>query len=208
MIHKLLFPTLKDRRWGYVNFGEESRSSWARGVSGHRAAMVHSRLGIEFSFGGYMEDRSSIISYQKPGETWHLGIDYTVPAGTPVHLPVDAELHSFVVDTDQDGGWGGKAIFKTAKSLLIFGHLDGAGFITGAHKLGLRHKAGDFIATIADFDKNGGWIPHLHLQAVADRWASSAASVDGYSGLYDGIDKDFPRPDLVIQDLIAEQGQK
>lgn len=24
MIHKLLFPTLKDEKWGYVNFGEES----------------------------------------------------------------------------------------------------------------------------------------------------------------------------------------
>lgn len=158
---------------------------------------VHERLGIEFSYGGYLEDRSFLMRdhYQKVGWTWHLGIDYTVPAGTPVHIPMGATLASFTVDKDQDGGWGGKAVFKAQDHFLIFGHLNK---ITPKHS----YEAGDLIGTIAPFESNGGWFPHLHVQAV--RSYLNPHEVDGYARLYEGIDLDFPRPDLLIQSLLGK----
>lgn len=194
-LHKFLFPSLADRRWGYVNFGEESRlldedpKISDSEESLHWVNRLHARLGIEFSFGGYMEDRSFLMrnNYQKPGETWHLGIDYTVPVGTQVYLPMDATLESSIIDPDQNGGWGGKLIFRTARHFLIFGHM---GNLVTETK---GYKAGDAIGVIAPFDRNGGWFPHLHVQAVADHLDPEA--VDGYGALYAGIDKDFPRPE-------------
>lgn len=201
-LHHLLFPGLKDRRWGYVNFGEESFVKDAaikvlEDAGLHWAEALHKRLGIEFSFGGYMEDRSHLMRdhYQKPGETWHLGIDYTVPSGTEVHLPFNAELVYFQVDPDQNGGWGGKAIFSpNKKDCLIFGHLN------EIESRKTQWNAGDRISTIADFSKNGGWFPHLHIQVVANS-APSPFLVDGYNALYLGIDRDFPRPDVFIEEL-------
>lgn len=198
-LYQLLFPTLKDRRWGYVNFGEEAFVYKADPeLSYDWIFKIYQSMNIEFSYGGYMEDRSFLMrnQYQKPGETWHLGIDFTVPAGTPVHLPVDAVLRSSCVDPDQNGGWGGKAIFETRLGYLILGHLNEI-------EPKNEYKAGDLIGTIAEFDKNGGWFPHLHVQAVSLRYTQSDPEViDGYSSLYTGIEKDCPRPDCFIQELL------
>ncbi len=200
-IHQLLFPTLKDKSWGYVNFGEESRIYKSDPeISPHWVQRVHESRSIEFSYGGYMEDRSFLMrgQYQKPGETWHLGIDYTVPAGTPVHLPCDGRLHIAMIDQDQNGGWGGKLIFRTSNCYLIIGHLDKIVSEIRAY------KAGEKIAEIADFSNNGGWFPHLHIQTVPlVHYLGNLGMVDGYSKLYDGIDRDFPRPDLMIRELAA-----
>lgn len=209
-MHKLLFPTLVGK-WGHVNFNEEALAIEADPAildeksSGHWVEQIHKGRGIDYSYGGYMEDRAFLMrgQYQKPGETWHLGIDYTVPQDTPVHIPVDAKLRSFGMDPDQFGGWGGKAIFETRLGYLIFGHLEKA-------EVKSEYKAGDFISTIAGFDRNGGWFPHLHVQAVVNQIQSGPISrslnphlVDGYSALYTGIEIDFPRPDAMIKELLS-----
>lgn len=206
ILHKLLFPTLAGK-WGHVNFNEEALAINADPSilnpteSTHWVEQIHKSKGIDYSYGGYFEDRAFLMrgQYQKPGETWHLGIDYTIAEGTPVHLPVDAVLRFFAFDPDQYGGWGTKAIFETSLGYLIFGHLENRVLEVKSH-----YKAGDLISTIAGFHKNGGWFPHLHVQAVRkDHKLGSTESIDGYSALYTGIDVDFPRPDAMIKELLV-----
>lgn len=205
-----LFPSLADLRWGYVNFGEmapfpiegqpnplldpDHCADWVQ--------RIHTGLDIDCSYGGYMEDRSRLWHghYMKPGSTWHLGIDYNVPAGTPVCLPMDAIQVSGLTDFDQNGGWGGKIFVKTDKATIIFGHLER--LIVGGNPspilriLDREAKPGDVVGYVADSTKNGGWFPHLHVQFCAQDALHQALTVDGYSHLYAGIDRDFPRPTL------------
>jgi len=208
-MHKLLFPSLKGT-WGYVNFGEESLSLRKEKSNpllmptacGKWVQALHKKYSIDYSYGGYMEDRSNLWRghYMLPGYTWHLGIDYTVPIGTPVVLPFDAVLVRSIVDTDQDGGWGGKTFFKLDNHIIIFAHMDRI-----ATRLG-QCKAGDIIGFIADELNNGGWFPHLHVQAVrsADPLLDPL-EVDGYDRLRTGIEHDFPRPDTLMDETWQNQ---
>lgn len=155
---------------------------------------VHSGHGIDCSYGGWLEDRSRLWSghYMKPGATWHLGIDYNVPAGTEVCMPYDAgELWHSIVDGDQDGGWGGKMIFRVGAVNVIFGHLRDIQYKFR------EYKRGEVIGRIAETDFNGGWASHLHVQAMRRAEGLYPQSVDGYGSLYAGIENDFPRPDML-----------
>jgi len=195
-LHHLLFPELKDRSWGYVNFNEEALAIeddpkiLDPEESGHWVEKLHKSRKIDYSYGGYFEDRAFLMRghYQKPGETWHFGIDYTVPVGAPVYLPWDADLMFMTHDPDQHGGWGGKMIFRLRNNhFAIFAHL--AKSDAGREDC----RKGDFVGSIGDISCNGGWFPHLHLQIVAPHLDPNV--VDGYGRLYDGVEKDFPRPE-------------
>lgn len=197
-----LFPQFLEAKWGYFNLNESATdfcttvlrldpkkenpfldqyflSIWMN--------YVHRTKGIDYSWGGYLEDRSTLWRghYQKPGECVHLGIDVNVPAGTPVSMPVTGTLvHSFQ-DPDQIGGWGGKLIFKCQEGYLILGHLDEI-----PTDLGTLYPQGKKVGIIAEEKRNGGWFPHLHVQR-ANRFV---ADVDGYSAYYDGIESIYPNP--------------
>lgn len=198
-MRNLLFPSLKDGRWGYLNLGEESRalpsddnhlldpSKCAEWVES-----LHHRNGIDFSYGGYMEDRSHLWRghYMKPGYTWHLGIDFNIPAGTVVCLPERCVLERSVMDADRNGGWGGQLVFRifgVDNYFLVLGHLAD---IVSEEKI---YEAGAPVGQIAAAPFNGNWHPHLHVQACRNR---PDAQLDGYSKLYDGVENDFPRPDV------------
>ena len=202
----LLFPTLIGT-WGYIDFGREALleqatnslvpennpfldpdycKDWVR--------QLHKRDGIDFSSGGYLEDRSFLWRghYMKHGHMWHLGTDYNVPAGTPVALPCPGVLLSSKVDPDQNGGWGGKLIFLLKRErvwrCMIFGHLDK---IVNEVR---EYKAGEIIGEVAEKEKNGNWFPHLHIQSVGSN--KNPELVDGYGPIYAEIGIDFPRPEL------------
>ena len=193
-MHQLIFPDIKGT-WGHVNLATEALSTEEPNplldpdVSRLWKADIHRKHQIDFSYGGYLEDRSRLWrgSYLQPGCAWHLGIDYTVPEGTPVRLPFDATLRTLSLCPEK-WGWGGKAVFQLPSGLFaIFGHLD-----LGVSSLGSRFSAGDLIGTVAPSERNGGWAPHLHVQFVSRRLDPDA--VDGYSALYPGIERDFPLP--------------
>lgn len=197
---KGLFPNLKGK-WGEINLNEI-----AKDLSGLLSPMldqdenpfldpdvcenwknfIHKVKGIDYSFGGYMEDRSVVWSghYHEPGHVTHLGVDFYVPEGSLVFLPVEAELISSEVDEDQNGGWGGKLVFRWKHGYFILAHLKG--IITATQDYGV----GRVVGVIAEPEKNGNWSPHLHLQCMT----TYNPSVDGYAKYYDGIEKDFPNP--------------
>ena len=204
MLNSLIFPDLQNQRWGYVNLGlaaetvdetpnplldPEFCQQWKRAL--------HERFGLDCSEGGWMEDRNHMWrgSYLLPGAGTHLGLDFTVPAGTPVCLPCDMVLHSATHDPDQSFGWGGKAIFRIRDMYVIFGHID----LIGLHVPGEPYRKGDRIGTIAPSDRNGGWDPHLHLQIVGP--GLNPDIVDGYTALYEHVRLDFPEPSIALNSI-------
>lgn len=199
---KNLFPQLANYRWGYLDINEVAFkfSKIIESKDGKNIfldqdflykviKLVHEIKEISHSYGGWLEDRSFVWSghYQKPEESFHYGIDLTVPEGSAVYMPIDGELVDLFVDGDQDGGWGGRLTCSTDKGFLILGHLCEMIY----HKKTI--KKGDYIGKVAPKAINGGWWPHLHVQLMREL----IVGVDGYGRMYEGIEKDFLNPFVI-----------
>lgn len=198
-LYHSLFPQLKNNKWAEVNLNaialeyDNSETKVSSEDEEHWVNQLHKMMGVNHSWGGWMEGRHHLLRHQYNkgvGEDhfWHLGVDYNVPAGTNVHLPIDAELVYCEMDPDQDGGWGGKLIFKHDKCYFIFGHLDS--IVTELK----AYKAGEVVAKVGDRTLNGNWFPHLHVQCMREL----NVKVDGYSHRYKEIEVDFPNPDGML----------
>lgn len=148
----------------------------------------HLELDLDWSYGGWMEDRSCIRrgTYLEKDKLWiHTGIDVNrgvgslvrcLGAGTIVHIGTDAPLV---------GGWGYHMIqlitFKGKTHGLLYAHL--ADGIIG--KVGMKIKKGAVLGAIGHKHENGYWRPHLHLQLFADvagvsDWDTFSKEMDGY----------------------------
>lgn len=132
-IYEILFPSLSSKEWEIVNLNDWSKKFYFDSNSPEKQIVwineLHKNLNIDFSYGGYLEYRNFMLqnSYHKTVDKdhfWHLGIDYNVPVNTELHIPFNAELVHSEMDSDYDGGWGGKLIFKYKDFYFIFGHLD------------------------------------------------------------------------------------
>lgn len=129
---------------------------------------LHERRGVRWSYGSYLEDRSTLLkgSYLDATEGYiHLGIDVNVEAGTPVAAPYDATVVNVFDDTPCASGWGPRLILRPADSALpylILGHLT-----PFTLKAGDQVHAGQILAHIAPPPRNGDWFPHLHIQQIA-----------------------------------------
>jgi 4-aminobutyrate aminotransferase-like enzyme/Ser/Thr protein kinase RdoA (MazF antagonist) len=125
--------------------------------------------------GGYCEPRPLYTSgsYDKEGNngpesrTYHLGIDFWLPAGTPVHTLFDGEICT----STNDAGfkeYGGLIILKHIENGLTFytlyGHLAVAS--TTKFQVGDRIKKGASIGVLGAPEENGDWAPHLHFQLM------------------------------------------
>jgi len=125
--------------------------------------------------GGYTEPRLvyNTEAYQKNGNdkkesrTIHLGIDFWLPAGTPVHAPLEGE----VVIAENDAGdkeYGGLIILKHEVKELTFyslyGHLSVAS--ATSRVVGEIIEAGELIGNLGNYPENGNWPPHLHFELM------------------------------------------
>lgn len=204
MLHHLLFPQYKDRKWKHLNLDEESQQNtnlftnplldpktcetWVKGL--------HARDGIDFSYGGWMEDRMWLWRghYQKPGHTIHVGVDYNVPPDTPVYLPGPGRLILMEEDPDRTGGWGTRMIFQmgtfeTGTLFVTFAHLWNAyGFV------GRSYEKGHMLGEVGSYPHNGNWFPHLHVQ-VQRKYDPTA---DGYQRYTEQLESEFPNPEQVL----------
>jgi len=128
--------------------------------------------------GGYLEPRSVYTSsnYDKIGNkgresrTIHLGIDFWLPAQTPVYAILDGEIVTTVNDVD-DKSYGGLIILKHEVEgitfFTLYGHLSVASVL--GKKLGDTIKKGDCIGKLGNSNENGNWVPHLHFQVLLSR---------------------------------------
>ena len=116
----------------------------------------------------------------EPGRMHH-GVDFAVPVGTPVHVPVDGKVVRAGCDRQGcDKGYGRLVEVKHDGYYTVYAHL--------AHiavKKGQKVKAGEMIALSGNSGKSTG--PHLHWEVRLGR-NSTSSTVDPlqYFGLGEG----------------------
>lgn len=125
--------------------------------------------------GGYLEPRALYTSdgYDKIGNsgkesrTIHLGIDFWLPSGTPVHAFCDGEVVIAVNDAG-DKEYGGLVVLKHYSDdfefYTLYGHLSTES--AAQHSLGNPVKTGEKIGELGTSAENGNWVPHLHFQIL------------------------------------------
>ncbi|MCK0190889.1 aminotransferase class III-fold pyridoxal phosphate-dependent enzyme [Arenibacter sp. F20364] len=125
--------------------------------------------------GGYLEPRPiyTTSSYDKIGNkgresrSVHLGVDFWLPADTPVHALFDGEVVTAVND-EGDKEYGGLVILKHREEGLefytLYGHLSVAS--ATRYEVGAKLKSGDSIGVLGNWPENGNWTPHLHFQIM------------------------------------------
>ncbi|MCJ7817610.1 MAG: aminotransferase class III-fold pyridoxal phosphate-dependent enzyme, partial [Candidatus Thorarchaeota archaeon] len=130
----------------------------------------------EVGIGRYNEARLiySGAQYASAGNetrTVHIAIDLLVEAGTPVYAVYDGRIHSFQ-DNDKPLDNGPTIIVehKTTPDgpsfYILYGHLSRHSLV--GLEVGKIVKKGEQIATVGEYPENGGWLPHLHFQLIAD----------------------------------------
>lgn len=125
--------------------------------------------------GGYLEPRpiytstayDKIGNYGRESRTVHLGVDFWLPAYTPVHAVLDGEVVTAVNDAG-DKEYGGLVILKHTINDLEFYTLYGHNTVESVlkHKPGDIIKKGEKISELGDYPENGNWAPHLHFQVM------------------------------------------
>ena len=185
---KNIFPELNPGIWAKLNFNEESKSTEQDLTNPKICAefvdSLHKARGINYSYGGFLEDRSHIWRnhYNKINSAFvHLGIDYNVPEGTKIAIPIEGKVVHIMKDNDQNGGWGGRILFELPSQIyLIYGHLKKDIKL----EVGRVCKAGDIAGIIGSSNENGGWYPHLHVQLTdklfIETYSQDLESIDGY----------------------------
>jgi hypothetical protein len=208
MLEKLLFPSLMGKWKSNINLNKYAKMlhgdmDWNDvftinpfldpNLFGEWINLLHKTLGVDYSYGGWMEDREEILdgTYLESGHKIHLGVDYWVPVHTSVYLPKTGKLVSSRYDSDTNGGWGGQVIFEIDGLFVIFGHLTA---IIPNEAIGQTMNAGHFVGLVADVDGSGGWYPHLHLQCMK----TFEPTIDGYGAKDPFRFDNFPNPEDAI----------
>lgn len=125
--------------------------------------------------GGYLEPRNlytsteydTVGNYGNQSRTIHLGVDFWLPAKTPVHALFDGEVVIAVNDAGNKE-YGGLVVLKHQLKDFCFYTLYGHNTVESVlkHKVGEILKKGDQVAILADYPENGDWAPHLHFQVM------------------------------------------
>ncbi len=203
----MIFPEYAGKKFGYINLNDEGRNWLAKNAARFAGAAknplmdpeicqemvlsVHRELGIDFSYGGWLEDRSSIWkdSYlEEENAPIHLGIDVNAPAGTAIGADFDSTIVRIDDDHPEEGGWGPRIIVKHASApvYMIYAHLDR----TIEVKVGDTIKKGDIFARVGTAPYNGNWYPHVHIQTMSpeayeDAVKDNFTELDGYGAVED-----------------------
>ncbi len=137
--------------------------------------------------GGYAEDRaiyamSPLFGPADEERSVHLGVDFWLPAGTPVFAVHAGRLHSFS-DNARFGDYGPTLILEHAGParanplFSLYGHL--ARSALQGLQPGQAIAAGQQIGVLGDPGENLGWSPHLHFQLIND--------IGDYCGDFPGV---------------------
>lgn len=180
-----LFPELSYDQVAVINLDQESkgvRDKYANrfgttgtnpflkaDACGELVEQLHRRDNVSWSYGGYMENRCHLLagSYlEKRGNFLHLGIDFSVPAGTAVATTYPGKVLLSDDDRDLEHGWGPRLVIGPTEGSLsdlvfIYAHLHSPKVTVGQ-----QIAAGTVLASVGAPPYNGQWWPHLHLQAM------------------------------------------
>ncbi|MBS1496206.1 MAG: peptidoglycan DD-metalloendopeptidase family protein [Bacteroidetes bacterium] len=170
--------------------------------------------GATYLIGGYKEERqmyrrSSLfdkniaepVSSTEEPRSLHLGTDIWGDAGTKIFAAFGGMVHSYAYNNNL-GDYGATIIMQhqleTVNFYVLYGHLA----LKNLENLrkGKYITRGECFASFGNYEENGNWPPHLHLQLIAD--------IGMYEGDYPGVCKmseaekylhNCPDPDLILQ---------
>ncbi|MEK7590973.1 MAG: peptidoglycan DD-metalloendopeptidase family protein [Patescibacteria group bacterium] len=126
----------------------------------------------KWGIGGYMEYRSVFLGYFPQGDQkrfYHLGLDVTAPAQTPIHAPLDGIVFQSGHE-EGEGNYGGFVVLQherkdDAPLYSFYGHLDK----NSQPIVGQKIQKGGVFARLGDMDSNGHWFYHIHFQLLTQR---------------------------------------
>ena len=133
---------------------------------------LDARLRGEHAWGlaGYLENRERLLAdcprMVREKRFYHLGLDILVPFGTSLHAPLDANVTQSGYE-EGEGNYGGYVLLRHEHPRLesfysFYGHLQR----TELPEAGRGLTAGEAFARIGDFQDNGHWFHHVHLQIL------------------------------------------
>lgn len=148
--------------------------AWARKLDVHSRGMDPTEVQQTvtelpfYPYGGWMEDRSTLLknTYVDESKKYiHLGVDFWIPEETSVFLPHDQVIIAGPeTNEDQNGGWGGVVLTENQSYYFLYAHLDPG---VKPHRVSGLRGYPTVLGHVGSQEVNGGWIPHLHLQAIA-----------------------------------------
>lgn len=202
-------PQFSRENFSLVNLDAEAKRFGEGGPflqpSGHQRMIeaFHARLGVAWSYGGYMEDRSTLWkgSYLEQDQAFlHLGVDINVPSGTIVAASVEAEVLRIDDDRDENIGWGPRVMLRPRDRnvpVLVYAHLGR----NVCCNVGDLLQPAQVFAEVGSPPTNGNVFPHVHVQAVTRAYfrkllTEDFVGFDGYCPLQEeGVArKKFPDP--------------
>ncbi len=209
-----MFPGLENSKCCYVNLDAEA-ARWTQEhpemFAGGRNPLldpalcqrmmdeIHSRYGVAWSHGGYLENRSRLWrgSYlEATGKFLHLGVDCTVPQGTRVAVGFPAKVILVDHDPDRDGGWGTRVFLASGGPVFVYAHLQNVEVRPGQDL-----APGMVFTEVGGPPHNGNWHPHLHVQAIRaglfhEVLLERFQELDGYGhpAEISTLKEDFPDP--------------
>ena len=147
----------------------------------------------------YLQEMFAVDHHER--RAVHLGVDIFAPADTPLYAPLSGTVHS-LRDHPAEQDYGPTLILEheaddDLRFYTLYGHLSPAAL--DLWQEGQRVKAGDLLATIGDYPRNGNWIPHLHFQIVSD-----LIERDNFPGVCSPRERDLftslaPDPNLILR---------
>ena len=175
----LLFPSLSEGTWGETDLEAQYRMDFPNCDKLSKSPMldpqvckkwidgIHKKRCIDYSYGGFLENRQSLWKGSYLKDFIHLGVDLNVPVGTEVKSLCDCKIIDVLEDKDTNGGWGGRIVTTDngpgMPAILVYAHMAP---LHGLFTKDMRLNRGETIGRVANSDLNGGWYPHLHLQAT------------------------------------------
>jgi len=132
----------------------------------------------------YLERRDTLLADcpQMAAEKrfYHLGMDIIVPVGTPLCAP----LRGVVAESGYEEGEGNYGAFvmlqhdgqKVIPFYSLYGHLSRQHLPA----VGQRFEAGEIFSQIGDFNENGNWFHHTHLQIITEKGLAEGYLSKGY----------------------------
>ena len=135
--------------------------------------------GATIGVGGYNEARliyatdafaSGAVTDER--RTVHIGIDVTLPPGSPLYAPLDGVVHGFE-DAQTRLDYGPVIVLRhdipgeePLSFFTLYGHLERQSLAT--LRVGQQIRAGERFAAIGAPPENGDWWPHVHFQIITD----------------------------------------
>jgi hypothetical protein len=148
--------------------------------------VLDEKMGSEYHWGvsPYLERRDTLLGdcpqMVADKRFIHLGLDVIVGLGTPLHAPLDAIVAESGYESGE-GNYGGYVLLKHEDPSFetfysFYGHLCKNRLPTAAKTF----PAGAAFAEIGDFQENGNWFHHTHIQVITRKGLEMGYSSKGY----------------------------